>query len=197
MSFLFHPLWRSSLLHSFHNPSKIITRNATSAQKKTDSMDPKLSIIRRALYPPNIKHSATPTGSWRPNTMRALWKAIPDKQAHYTIERAFKLHLRHKRQRREAELERKFDSMRNAMVELARIDLPLAQEANRQVDHRIRTEAEVNMLSTLRGAQKTLAKAKIEGRIRGLFPRELKIPTDTPPREGWNHDWKPPVAHTV
>lgn len=93
-------------------------------------------------------------------------------------------------------MERKFESMRKAMVELARIDSRLAQEANRQVDPRIRMEAEVQLLSTLRGAAKSLAEAKIEGRIRGLFPRELKIPTDTPPREGWNHDWKPPIART-
>ncbi|KAF8245284.1 hypothetical protein K440DRAFT_634806 [Wilcoxina mikolae CBS 423.85] len=24
----------------------------------------------------------------------------------------------------------------------------------------------------------------------GTFPIELRIPTDTPPRKGWNHEWK-------
>lgn len=77
------------------------------------------------------------------------------------------------------------------MTELARIDRRLAEGANRKVDPRARSEEEIETLSKLKGAARTMAAARIDGRIRGLFPREFRIPTETPPRDGWNHDWKP------
>ena len=70
----------------------------------------------------------------------------------------------------------------------------LAREANRKDDPRMRTEEETNLLRSLRGMERMVAEARIEGRVRGQFPRELRIPVDTPSRDGWNHDWKPPVA---
>ena len=160
------------------------------ASSRRTTIDPKLETIRRALYPPNVRNKPTPTGAWRPNTLRALRKAIPSIQAHEIIERAFKLYIRHKRQRRQAELERKFESMRKAMIELEKVSPRLAHEANVQDDPRSRTEAEMALLKNLRGSEKLAA----EGRIRGLFPREMRIPTDTPSRDGWNHDWKPPTV---
>jgi large subunit ribosomal protein L40 len=172
------------------NSSTSTIRNASSRRSEGD---PKLEIIRRTLYPPNVRNKPSPTGSWRPNTLRALRKAIPSIQAHEIIERAFKLHIRHKRQHRQAELERKFESMRNAMIELDKVNPRLAHEANQTDDPRIRTEAEVALLKTLRGTERLA----VEGRIRGLFPREMRIPTDTPPKSGWNHDWKPPTARII
>jgi large subunit ribosomal protein L40 len=163
------------------------------ASGRRDNVDPKRDIIRRALYPSNIRNKASPTGSWRPDTMRALNKTIPSVEAHETIERAFKLYIRHQRQRRQAELERKYQCMRNAMVELEKLDPHLALEANKPEDPRVRTEAEVALLNTLRGAEKKA----LEGRIRGLFPRELRAPTDTPSKDGWNYDWKPPSVRST
>ncbi|KAF8516080.1 hypothetical protein JB92DRAFT_2911494 [Gautieria morchelliformis] len=174
-------------------PSSSPTTTIRNASSRRSEGDPKLEIIRRSLYPPNVRNKPTPTGSWRPNTLRALRKAIPSIQAHEIIERAFKLYIRHKRQHRQAELERKFESMRNAMIELDRLNPRLAHEANKPEDPRIRTEAEVALLKTLRGTERLA----VEGRIRGLFPREMRIPTDTPPRSGWNHDWKPPTTRVI
>ena len=34
-------------------------------------------------------------------------------------------------------------------------------------------------------------KRAIESCIWGLFPTELKVPTDTPSQEGWQHEWRP------
>ncbi|GJJ07799.1 hypothetical protein Clacol_002004 [Clathrus columnatus] len=157
-------------------------------------MDDKVAVIRRALYPPNLRNKPSPTGSWRPNTMRALWKAIPTKQVHEIIERGYKLYLRHQRQKRQAEIEHKFESMRNAMTELTRLDKRLAIEANRQEDPRVKTKEEIELLNSTHGAERTRLEARIGSRLRGLFPRELKLPTDTPSKEGWNHDWKPLAA---
>lgn len=174
-------------------PLKSSTTAVRNASSRRGTVDPKLETIRRALYPPNVRNKPTPTGSWRPNTLRALRKAIPSIQAHEIIERAFKLYIRHKRQLRQAELERKFESMRNAMIELDKVNPRLAYEANQPDDPRARTEAEIALLKTLRGTERLAA----EGRPRGLFPREMRIPTDTPPRGGWNHDWKPPIVRSI
>ncbi|KAF8579881.1 hypothetical protein K439DRAFT_1663053 [Ramaria rubella] len=163
------------------------------ASSRRENIDPKLEIIRRTLYPSNVRSKPSPTGGWRHRIIRSLRKAIPSIQAHEIIERAFKLYIRHQRQQRQAELERKFESMRNAMTELAKINPRLALEANKPEDPRVRTVADIALLSKLRGPERAI----VEGRIRGLFPRELRIPTDTPPRDGWNHDWKPPTLKTV
>ncbi|KAG5645338.1 hypothetical protein DXG03_006400 [Asterophora parasitica] len=149
--------------------------------------DPKKEIIRKALYPGNIRNRASPTGTWRPDVAKALQHAIPSVQAHQTIERAWLLHRRHARKQREAELARKFECMRQAMEELERVDSRLYMEANKPEDPRARTDAERELAKKLKSTEvRTL-----EARIRGLFPRELRVPTDTPPRSGWNYEWKP------
>ena len=119
--------------------------------------------------------------------MKALRRAIPSKQAHETIERAWLLHERHMRWKRNEEAERKFECMRRAMAELEKVDPILFKEANRTEDPRKRTPAEVELSKTLRGAPKKA----MESRLPGLFPREMRLPTDTPPREGWVYNWRP------
>ncbi|KAF9015761.1 hypothetical protein BDQ17DRAFT_1341615 [Cyathus striatus] len=151
------------------------------------SVDPKKENIRRALYPGNLRNRPTPVGTWRPDVGHAIQRAIPSVQAHETIERAWKLFLRHQRKGREAELERKFACMKNAMDELAKIDNTLYIEANKPEDPKKRLPAEMELLKSLKTAEFRI----MEGRIRGLFPRELRPPTDTPARSGWNYEWKP------
>ncbi|TFK17373.1 hypothetical protein FA15DRAFT_698464 [Coprinopsis marcescibilis] len=156
------------------------------AAKSAEQGDPKKDIIRRVLYPSNIKNRASPVGTWRPDVARALQRAIPSAQAHYTIERAWLLHKRHLRKKRDAELSRKFTRMKEAMDELHCLDTKLYLEANKPEDPRARSQVEMALMKQLR-----ISEARIlESRIRGLFPRELKIPTDTPSRAGWNYDYK-------
>lgn len=156
------------------------------AGRKAVHGDPQNELIRRALYPSNIRNKETPTGTWRPDVARALKRAIPSKQSHETIQRAWLLHERHLRWKREEESERKFRCMEKAMSELEKVDATLFKEANRAEDPRTRAQSEVEMLNSLRGA----AHKALESRISGLFPREIRLPTDTPPRAGWNYDWK-------
>jgi len=157
------------------------------AAKGEPAGDPKKEIIRRALYPSNVRNRPSPTGTWRPDVGRALQHAIPSVQAHHTIERAWLLHQRHLRKKRDAELAKKFECMKKAMDELEKIDSRLYMEANKGEDPRARSQVEVELAKTLKGSEKKT----LEARIRGLFPRELRIPTDTPPRTGWNYEWKP------
>ena len=153
--------------------------------------DPRNDIIRRTLYPertPNVTGLvSSPTGVHRPDVALALERAIPSAEAHETIERAWLLHKRQLRWKREAESQRKWDCMHRAMEELHQLDTRLFHEANRPEDSRIRSPQLVEQLKKARGAEKKI----LESRLPGLFPREMRIPTDTPPRSGWNYDWKP------
>ncbi|KAF9486527.1 hypothetical protein BDN70DRAFT_870098 [Pholiota conissans] len=148
--------------------------------------DPKKDIIRRVLYPGNIKNKSTPIGTWRPDVGRAIQRAIPSAQAHETIERAWLLHRRHLRQQRAAETERKFLKMKEAMDVLYEVDPRLYMEANKKDDPRARSQEEMEVMKKA----KTSEVRAMEARIRGLFPRELRIPTDTPSRTGWKYEWK-------
>jgi large subunit ribosomal protein L40 len=77
--------------------------------------------------------------------------------------------------------------MKKAMDELERVDKALYMGANKEEDPRARSAAEVKLSRTL----KTSEIRALDARIRALFPRELRIPTDTPPKNGWKYDWKP------
>ena len=149
--------------------------------------DPKRETIRRVLYPANRRNRPSPVGTWRPDVGRALQRAIPSVQAHETIERAWLLHKRHVRKEREGELARKFAKMEEAMDELYKLDSRLFLEANRSDDPRAKSAQEMELAKKLKMSEvKTL-----ESRIPGLFPRELKVPTETPSRTGWNYEYKP------
>ncbi|KAJ7279980.1 hypothetical protein C8J57DRAFT_1301265, partial [Mycena rebaudengoi] len=125
--------------------------------------EPRTALIRRVLYPGNLRNKPTPTGTWRPDVRQTIQRAIPSVQAHITIERAWLLHRRHLRKRREAELARKFECIRAAMEELKGIDFTLYMAANK---------VEMEMIKTM----PTMEARTFDARIRGLFPRELKIP---------------------
>ena len=150
------------------------------------SSDPKRDIIRRVLFPSNIRNRPTPIGTWRPDVGHAIQRAIPSVQAHDTIERAWLLYKRHLRKEREAETARKFECMKKAMDVLHEIDPRLYMEANKSEDPRARTDAEITMKKTMKASEMRA----MEARIRGLFPRELRIPTETPSRTGWKYEWK-------
>lgn len=162
---------------------KFIRHYAAPAESSSDS---RRDIIRRVLFPSNIRNRATPIGTWRPDVGRAIQRAIPSVQAHDTIERAWLLYKRHLRKKREAETARKFECMKKAMDVLHEIDPRLYMEANRPEDPRARSAAEM----TMRKSMKASELRAMEARIRGLFPRELRIPTETPSRTGWKYEWK-------
>lgn len=166
--------------------SRTSVRHSTRRETATDTVK---ETIRKALYPPNLANKPTPTGAWRPDVARAIQIAVPSKQAHETIERAWLLYQRHQRWNREEELARKYECMKKAMDELEKIDPRLFREANQLEDPRQRSVAQTEMVKNLRGVQKKA----LESRLPGLFPRELRVPTDTPARDGWKYEWTPVV----
>lgn len=172
------------------NLTKPFVRYQTIPGKKDGGgSDPRLDIIRQTLYPSNIRNRPSPTGTWRPDVAKRLQRAIPSVQTHETIERAWLLHKRHIRRGRQGELERKFRCMEEAMETLHRVAPDLWKEANKSEDPNGRSEKEQEIAKSLRGPERKA----FESRIRGLFPRELRIPTDTPPTSGWKYDYTPLV----
>ena len=85
---------------------------------------------------------------------------------HDTIHRAWQLHLRYQRERRERELEKQYNKMREACTDLEQHDIRLFKAA--------------------------MTKDKNAG-----FPIEMRSMTDTPPKNGWNHDWKAKVEEKI
>jgi large subunit ribosomal protein L40 len=77
--------------------------------------------------------------------------------------------------------------MKGAMDELEKSWPHLAREANRKEVPEVRSEEEMRLAGRLKG----FARRALDARLPGLFPREMRIPTDTPPVGGWDHDWKP------
>ncbi|KAI1794006.1 hypothetical protein LXA43DRAFT_999314 [Ganoderma leucocontextum] len=150
------------------------------AGRQESGGEPKNDIIRRALYPSNIRNRPSPLGSWRPDVGR--------RHTRPSSARGF-LHQRHVRRARASELQRKFESVRGAMETLRLVAPNLYEEANKEEDPRARSPAETGLLKKLKGPEKKA----VEARIRGLFPRELRMPTDTPPRNGWTYDFTPVV----
>lgn len=183
----------SSLLARSAPPLALRRANTSvryAGRKESNAADPKKEILRRILYPPNIRGGASPVGTWRPDVSRSLQRAIPSVQAHETIERAWLLHQRHIRKKRDSELARKFECMRAAMAQLELADKRSYTEANRLEDPRGFSPAELEASSKLRGSEKRA----VEARIRGLFPREMRAPPETPSRDGWDYKWKPIVS---
>ncbi|KAF8482081.1 hypothetical protein DFH94DRAFT_648416 [Russula ochroleuca] len=171
-------------------PFRISSVSVRHSTRRETTTDPIKDSIRKALYPSNVASKPSPTGAWRLDVARAIQIAIPSKQAHETIERAWLLYQRHQRWKREEELGRKYECMKKAMDELEKIDHRLYSEANRLEDPRQRGMAETKMAKNLR----TVEKKVLESRLPGLFPRELRVPTDTPPRDGWKHEWTPGIG---
>ncbi|KAH8099690.1 hypothetical protein BXZ70DRAFT_210662 [Cristinia sonorae] len=184
----------SSLLSLRHinPPLRVAQTSVRYAAREVNTSDPRTDIIRRVLYPSNLRNRASPVGNWRPDVARRLQRAIPSVQAHETIERAWLLHQRHVRKSRQSELDRKFQCMRTAMEKLRELDLQRYRAANELEDPRARSEEELELLKTAKAPEKKA----MEARIRGLFPRELRVPTETPSRDGWNYDWVPPSRPT-
>lgn len=183
---------RASLLPKTPLSSFQTQQRFASAKKKgaKGKLDPRLDNIRRALYPATRKDKTeNPAAVLRKDFREALARVIPSNpEVHETIEAAWQLHQRSIRNRREEELGRKMACMRAAMDELQNNYPALYKEARKRVDPRSYTPEEEALYKQYRG----LSRKALESRQENMFPREMRIPVDTPGRDGWNYDWAPP-----
>jgi large subunit ribosomal protein L40 len=116
-----------------------------------------------------------------------LKRAIPSFEVNETINRAWALHQRHLRESRTASLAALHSSMRTAVDELEQVDSKLYEWATEKDTRRLAKE-ESEMIKKLKGPARNAA----EARVHGLFPREMRIPRDTPSQSGWDYSWKAP-----
>ena len=98
---------------------------------------------------------------------------IPSAAVHSTISRAWQLHSRHQREAHQAELARKYASMRDAL-DLLETESP-----------------ELFRLATQGKLQNTSQKGGNE-RLQGLVPRELRAPMETSAQGVWDGEWRRP-----
>ncbi|KAG8832585.1 hypothetical protein FRC17_001096 [Serendipita sp. 399] len=161
---------------------------APNVRVKKASTDPRLDNMKTALYPPTrTDRSTNPINSHRPDAPAALERVIPSPEAHESIERAWVLWQKKKRDAREAELKRKFERMKSAMDDLEKTNPRLYRLATSKADPR-KMDADAQEEAKL---YRGIERKAFEARIEGLFPRDLRIPTDTPSRDGWTYDWRP------
>ncbi|KZO89681.1 hypothetical protein CALVIDRAFT_34644 [Calocera viscosa TUFC12733] len=163
---------------------------ASPKQRGREPGDQRVEIMKRALYPPTTeggRRGPSPTGVHRSDVYTVLNAVIPSAEAHETITRAWMLHRRQVREAREEDMRRKFECMKQALDELKKVDEKLYRIATYKPSLRKLSYAEREAMKDVKGVN---ARRAIEAKNEGLFPRELRIPTDTPSRQGWNHDWK-------
>ncbi|GAA5946604.1 hypothetical protein JCM3775_007378 [Rhodotorula graminis] len=129
--------------------------------------DSKIETIKQTLL------ESDPTEAER---LEALRRVIPSAEAHDTIQRAWQLHQRHRREAHTAELARKYAAMRSA--------LSLLEDTS---PHLYRTATEGRKFQNVDQARATNA------RLEGLVPREMRVPTERPGAQLWDHEWKAPV----
>jgi len=168
-------------------------------KKKKGMVDPRMENLRVALYPrTRAERGEAPTGVHRPDVVTALERTLPSSsssstststESHETITRAFKLFARRKRILHEEELHRKFECMKAAMTELERAHPLWYRSAKVKPDPRGVSKEDEAEFRLYRGTARTAVEARS---IEGFFPRELRVPVDTPPRDGWQYDWAPP-----
>ncbi|BGP15436.1 hypothetical protein JCM10213_005063 [Rhodosporidiobolus nylandii] len=129
--------------------------------------DSRVEAIKTTLY------ESDPSEADR---LAALKRVIPSAEVHETIQRAWQLHTRHRREAHQAELARKYASMRAAIELLEETDKDLWSKA---VDGRKFQNVDQSRATN--------------ARPEGLVPRELRVPTEAPGAQLWDHDWKAPA----
>ena len=146
--------------------------------------------LRVALYPrTRAERGEAPTGVHRPDVVASLERTLLSPEAHETVVRAFKLFARRKRTLREEEMRRKLECMRAAMTELERDHPAWYRAAKVKPDPRGVSKEDEAEVRQYRGTSRAAVEARS---IEGFFPRDLRVPVDTPPRDGWQYEWAPP-----
>ena len=86
-------------------------------------------------------------------------------------------------------------------LEESRLESAVAEASKEQKREEVSPEVPAEVKDSIAAADKepeaaanteaVEEKKAVEARIRGLFPRELRMPTDTPPKNGWTYDFTP------
>ncbi|EGG06626.1 uncharacterized protein MELLADRAFT_106573 [Melampsora larici-populina 98AG31] len=148
--------------------------------KTTTSSGPdRTDVIRKMLYEQKEEES---------QRLERLSTIIPSPEIHETIHRAWQIRLRERREKVNQRLERQYRSIDQALEELRLADLSLYLKTLKDSDGNIARLENVGSRVKDLGVNAT-------GKLPGLFPRQMRIPSESSPSHGkvWDHDWKNPM----
>ena len=122
---------------------------------------------------------------------------MPSREAHEAIDAAFAIVRRRRLERRRADLASKYAALQHAVAELERLDGsdgPLFRAATDRPACEDAVPAVA--LEGREGADALLDGAALSasGRIPGLFPRQMRVPTETPGRVDFDEGWTRPKS---
>jgi large subunit ribosomal protein L40 len=175
---------------------QIITRSYAASPSTNPHLaspsDTRTEIIRRVLYPADAfsPNSASPTGAYHPDHIKRLNHLIPNPEVYETIERAWKLDQRRKRDSRQKSLAVKLKAMQEACDELDRLT-EVEGGLSRSVYDRAMSRPNLKGEKVEQGKKETPESRWAAARIEGLVPREMWVPTETRGK-GWKYDWQRP-----
>lgn len=159
--------------------------------------DSRSEALRRMVYPPL---SEAENARQQAGKAETIADALPyGAEVHETIERAWKLFQRTRREEFEEDLRVKRERMHEAVQDLASTNSRLYKAATYRVSPTKRSPAEQSLLmelgvvakpqsnspATPTPEQRRTARNMMGKRLEGMFPREMRAPTLTPPRNVW------------
>lgn len=128
-----------------------------------------------------------PQDSWETLTsddarLKSLSQVVPSAEVDDTIWRAWQLSRRHKREQQQADLRARYEALESALKMLENTDKRLFDLATSE------------RISSTRGTGNISKDQELskEGRLPGLFPRQLPIPTHSSGKAAWDSTWKRP-----
>jgi homoaconitase len=159
--------------------------------------DTRTDALRRMVYPPAADAEASRRKAQVPET---LDEALPyGREVHETIDRAWKLFQRTRREALSEDLRVKRERMAEAVADLRSEDARLYRAATYRVAPTRRSPSEQAALielgvvaatgkppATPSAEQRRFARSMLGRRLEGMFPREMRVPTVTPARKIWN-----------
>jgi large subunit ribosomal protein L40 len=184
-------LWRQALLLPGYQFGRCLDRPRDSPSSRSHALRLTVCVcttrfLSQELYHPD-RPSYTDRAPWqprRPDSAKALAAVLPPDQAsaiHSTIAHAELTFRQQASESHRLALKQKHDLLFAASEEL-RCSYPgwyaLASEGGPG-------ESQDGMKNVLRPVE-----GSSQGRVEGLFPIEMRVPTDTPGRDGWDYSWQ-------
>lgn len=149
------------------------------AGRTTTSSGPdRTDVIRKMLYEQKEEEG---------QRLKKLASVVPSPEIHETIHRAWQLRLRQNREKVASRLESQYASIDKALEELRIADVSLYLRTLKDSDG--------NMARLENVGSRATGGLNATGKLPGLFPRQMRIPSETSPADGkvWDHDWKNPM----
>ena len=144
--------------------------------------DNKSEQLLQMLYPQQVPQPPTnrtsPSIGHREDVQKSVDAVFPGEEVHETITRAFNVLQRSEQDARLKDLENSDSRLREALSRLEDNHFDLWEKA-------VARPPKISAAKVGKKRAQTM-------RIPGLFPRDLRAPTETPRNVVWNHNWKAP-----